>query len=238
MITLSDLTRRFITRAGFLTAVDHLSLHVAPGDVYGLLGPNGAGKTTTLRMIIGLLQPDEGYAEVDGFRTSSHSDEVKARIGCVTANDGMYPWLTVREILLFFADLYGLPTAIAEQQVDRLSDLFDLRCILDRRAGTLSTGQTQCAVLARGLVHDPPVMLLDEPTRGLDVIGTQVVFDFLSELRSTGKAVVLSTHRLDEAERICSRFGLLFEGKLQHEGTLDALRNAPAAGRWSRCSGI
>ena len=189
-------------------------------------------------MIIGLLQPDEGYAEVDGFRTSSHSDEVKARIGCVTANDGMYPWLTVRETLLFFADLYGLPTATAEQQVDRLSDLFDLRCILDRRAGTLSTGQTQRKCSHADWSTILQVMLLDEPTRGLDVIGTQVVFDFLSELRSTGKAVDTKHHRLDEAEPICSRFGLLFEGKLQHEGTLDALRERQAAGRWSRCSGI
>ena len=224
MISLVQLTKRFVTRAGMLTAVDRLTLRVEAGEVYGLLGPNGAGKTTTLRMIIGLLRPDEGYAEVGGFRSSSHADEVKARIGCVTANDGMYPWLTVRETLLFFADLYGLPTEVAEQQVERLSDLFDLRRILDRRAGTLSTGQTQRAVLARGLVHDPPVMLLDEPTRGLDVIGTQVVFDFLGELRSAGKAVILSTHRLDEAERICTRFGLLFEGHLQQEGTLQSLR--------------
>jgi ABC-2 type transport system ATP-binding protein/sodium transport system ATP-binding protein len=225
MISLVELTKRFPTRNGAITAVDHLSLTVKPAEVFGLLGPNGAGKTTTLRMIIGLLPPDSGYAEVDGFRSSMQPDEVKARIGCVTANDGMYPWLTVRETLLFFADLYGIDPETAQARVEQLADLFDLRAYLDRRAGTLSTGQTQRAVLARGLVHNPPVMLLDEPTRGLDVVGTQVVFDFLSQLRSSKTAVVLSTHRLDEAQRVCDRFGLLHQGTLRYEGTLSALRD-------------
>ncbi len=224
MISLVDLTKRFETRSETITAVDGLTLTVPRGQVYGLLGPNGAGKTTTLRMIVGLLRPDGGFAEVEGFRSSTAPDEVKARIGCVTANDGMYPWLTVRETLLFFADLYGISPDAAHANVDRLGRLFGLADLLDRRAGTLSTGQNQRAVLVRGLVHDPPVMLLDEPTRGLDVVGSQVVFDYLTELRKAGKAVILSTHGLDEAQRICDRFGLLFQGRLRYEGTMDELR--------------
>jgi ABC-2 type transport system ATP-binding protein/sodium transport system ATP-binding protein len=117
-----------------------------------------------------------------------------------------------------------MPISGAEQRVELLADLFDLRSFLDRRAGTLSTGQTQRAILARGLVHSPPVMLLDEPTRGLDVVGTQVVFDFLSQLRSSRTAVVLSTHRLDEAQRVCDRFGLLHQGRLRYEGSLQELQ--------------
>ena len=185
-----------------------LSFQVARGEVYGLLGPNGAGKTTTLRMIVGLLPADSGYAEVDGYRVQQAGDEVKRRIGSVTATDGLYPWLTVRETLQFFADLYDVPPDVAAQNIADLARLFEMDKLLDRRSYYLSTGQKQRAILARGLVHDPPVMLLDEPTRGLDVIGSQTVFDYVRHLRELGKAVILSTHRLDEAERLCSRFGL------------------------------
>lgn len=136
----------------------------------------------------------------------------------------MYPWLTVRETLHFFAELYGLDAAQATQNIARLAESFDMSAYLDRRASSLSTGQRQRAILSRGLVHDPPAMLLDEPTRGMDVVGSQVVFDYITMLRAAGKAVIVSTHQLDEAERLCDRFGLLHQGRLILEGTLDALR--------------
>jgi sodium transport system ATP-binding protein len=226
MIQVHELTKRFFASGREILAVDRLSFAIGPAEVYALLGPNGAGKTTSIRMIVGLLRPDSGYAEVDGFRTLNAPDAVKARIGLVVATEGVYPWLTVREMLMFFADLYGVPPQQAVANLDRLADLLELDALLDRRCISLSTGQKQRVTLARALMHDPPVMLLDEPTRGLDVVGTHVVFDYIGHLRSQGKAVIVCTHRLDEAERLCDRFGLLHQGRLMHEGTLPELRNA------------
>lgn len=196
------------------------------GEVFGLLGPNGAGKTTTLRMVMGLLAPDSGYAEISGARTGPDSAAVRAKIGMVSTNDGVYPWLSVREMLLYFADLYRIPPAVAEERLERLATAISLNRFLDQRCSTLSTGQRQRVILARGLMHDPPVMLLDEPTRGLDVVGSQTVFRFIAQLKADGKAVLLSTHRLDEAERVCDRFGLLHRGQLLHVGTLSELQSA------------
>jgi ABC-2 type transport system ATP-binding protein/sodium transport system ATP-binding protein len=224
MITVVDLTNRFRAYRGEIVAVDRLSFATARGEVYGLLGENGAGKTTTLRMILGLLEPTSGYAMVDGIRSTDAPDAVKARIGMVSASAGLYQWLTPREMLLFFADLYGVDPETAEGHLARLGKLFGIETYLDRRCATLSTGQKQRVNLVRALIHDPPVLLLDEPTRGLDVIGSKVIFDFVAAARDQGKAVIVSTHRLDEAERLCDRFGLLHRGRLLHEGTLDQLR--------------
>ncbi|WP_153558110.1 ATP-binding cassette domain-containing protein [Roseimaritima sediminicola] len=224
MLETCDLHKRFQLERGVLTAVEGLSFAVSPGEVYGLMGPNGAGKTTTLRMILGLLDPDRGYAQVDGFRTDADPDAVKSRLGFVSASDGVYPWLTVREMLLYFADLYDVRPSQAEQNLAALAQVMDIEDLLDRRAGALSTGQRQRVTLVRGLIHDPPVMLLDEPTRGLDVVGSQTIFRYIDHLRSLGKAVVVCTHRLDEAERLCDRFGLLHRGRLRYEGTLEQIR--------------
>lgn len=195
-----------------------------PGQVYGLLGANGAGKTTTLRMILGLVQPDSGFASVDSIRTDVDPMAVKSRIGFVSATDGVYPWLSVREMLLYFADLYNVPTKIAQHRLGELASLMRIESLLDRRAGGLSTGQRQRVTLVRGLIHDPPVMLLDEPTRGLDVVGVKTIFDYIDTLRELGKSVVVSTHRLDEAERLCDTFGLLNLGQLRHSGDIESLR--------------
>jgi sodium transport system ATP-binding protein len=220
------LTKRFEHAGRDVLAVDGVSFHVGRGEVYGLLGANGAGKTTTLRMILGLLQPTGGYAEVNGFRTSQSTDAVKSQIGFVSTSAGLYQWLTPRELLHFFADIYNVQPAQAEINLERLAQLFGLTEYLDRRSATLSTGQKQRVNLARSLIHDPPVVLLDEPTRGLDVLGSKVIFDYVSGARQAGKAVIVCTHRLDEAERMCDRFGLLHRGKLMHEGTLAQLQAA------------
>ncbi len=226
MLIVESLTKVFPLDEGRLCAVDHLSFKIDPGEVFGLLGPNGAGKTTTLRMVLGLLEPDGGYAEVDGFRTASDPIEVKSRLGFVSASDGVYPWLSVREMLMYFADLYAVDPDVARQRCEELAALMGIEPLLDRRAGTLSTGQRQRVTLVRGLIHDPPVMLLDEPTRGLDVVGVQTIFEYIEHLREVGKAVVVCTHRLDEAERLCDRFGLLHKGRMRHAGTLEELRQS------------
>ncbi|MBM4001409.1 MAG: ATP-binding cassette domain-containing protein [Planctomycetes bacterium] len=226
MIRIHALTKRFGVGRDELTAVDRLSFTVAPGEAYGLLGPNGAGKTTTLRMVLGLLAADDGFAEVAGFRTSDTPDEVKRRIGFVSASAGVYPWLTPREVLLYFADLYEVPPRRARERAESVASLFRLEPFLHQRCATLSTGQRQRLNLARALIHDPPVMLLDEPTRGLDVIGSQIIVDYMRHVCAEGKAVILTTHRLDEAQRLCHRFGLLHHGRLVQEGTLTELRAA------------
>ena len=225
MIDVRDLTKQFpLAGGGDLTAVGGVSFSIAAGEVYGLLGPNGAGKTTTLLMILGLLRPTSGWASIDGFRSDDFPDEVKRRVGLVKANAGLYQYLSPREMLLFFADLYGVSVADANDELAKLVKLLGLAEYLDRACSTLSTGQRQRVNLARALIHCPPVMLLDEPTLGLDVMGTQVITEFIEHLRGEGKAVILCTHHLDEAERMCTRFGLMHRGLIVAEGTLAELR--------------
>ena len=226
MITVQKLTKRFSNSGGEKIAVDHLSFTVSPGEVYGLLGPNGAGKTTTLRMILGLLTPTSGDAEIDGFQVSTHPNDVKRRIGYASASVGVYPWLSPKEMLSFAADLYDIDPSVAANRIRELAKLLDFRTIMGQRCATLSTGQKQRVNLARALVHDPPVMLMDEPTRGLDVVGSKVIFDYIEYLRSVNKAVIVCTHRLDEAERLCDRFGLLHQGILRQSGTLEELQQS------------
>jgi ABC-2 type transport system ATP-binding protein/sodium transport system ATP-binding protein len=226
MIEVANLCRRFRVPGGEVLAVDDVSFRVQAGEVFGLLGPNGAGKTTTLRLILGLLPPSSGWASVAGFSSASQPDEVKRCVGLVSATAGLYARLSVREQLLFFADLYGVAPAAARDELDRLTRLLGMTDLLHRRSGTLSTGQRQRVQLARALIHRPPVLLLDEPTLGLDIVGSQVVAEFVAYLRSEGKAVLLTTHRLDEAERQCDRFGLLHRGRLVRTGTLADLRAA------------
>jgi ABC-2 type transport system ATP-binding protein/sodium transport system ATP-binding protein len=228
MIQVEGLTRRFAVAGGSqqreVLAVDDVSFTVSAGEVFGLLGPNGAGKTTTLRILLGLLRPSAGWASIGGYRSSEFPDEVKRRVGLVSASAGLYPHLSVREMLLFFADLYGVPPSKASDELGRLAHLLGLDELLHRRCITLSTGQKQRVNLARALIHRPPVLLLDEPTSGLDVLLSQVVVEFVDHLRREGKAVILTTHRLEEAERLCDRFGLLHQGRLVCTGTLTELR--------------
>lgn len=230
MIEVHELTKQFPLAGGrTLLAVDRLTFRVSAGEVYGLLGPNGAGKTTTLRMILGLLRPTSGQASIAGFGSIDYPDEVKRRVGLVSANAGLYQQLTAQEMLLFFADLYGVPPWEGQQELERLTHLLGLGEFLSQRCSTLSTGQRQRVNLARALIHRPPVMLLDEPTLGLDVLASQVVTEYIQHLRGEGKAVILTTHHLDEAERLCTRFGLLHRGRLVSEGTLEELRAATGA---------
>lgn len=220
MITAEKLTKRFARKQDDIIAVNDVSFTVQPGEVFGLLGPNGAGKTTTLRMILGLLEPTSGRVCVDGYDVAIDPNSVKQRIGYAAASVGVYPWLSTREMLSFVGDLYNMNAEHASARIDELADLLDFAGLLDRRCATLSTGEKQRVNLARALIHEPPVMLMDEPTNGLDVIGSKTIFDYVSHLRLENKAVIVCTHRLDEAERLCDRFGLLHQGHLYREGTI------------------
>ena len=225
MIRVENVTRCFSVAGGTeVRAVDNVSFAVQAGEVFGLLGPNGAGKTTTLRIILGLLHPTAGQATIGGYSATTAPDAVKRQVGLVSASAALYQHLTVREMLLFCADLYQVPPVEAEAELSRLAGLLGFVEILHRRCGTLSTGQRQRVHLARALIHRPPALLLDEPTSGLDVLGSQVVAEFIAHARSEGKAVLLTTHQLDEAERLCDRFGLLHRGRLVRSGTLSELQ--------------
>jgi len=223
-VDVRDLYKEFATATGTLLAVNGVSMQVYPGEVYGLLGANGAGKTTTLRMMLGLQRPTSGTVRIAGFDAATDPIEVKRSVSLVSSSSGLYQWLTPREIMLYLADLYGVPDDQAAARAEMLADLFDLRGFMDRRCAGMSTGQQQRVNLARSLMHDPPVVLMDEPTRGLDIVGSRRIFDYTAHLRQQGKAVIFCTHRLDEAQRLCCRFGLMFRGQLKLEGTLAELQ--------------
>ena len=225
MIHVHQLRKIFTSGQREIVAVDNVSFDVAASEVFGLLGPNGAGKTTTMRMILGLLRATSGWAEIGGFRSDREADEVKRQVGFVSATAGVYQWLSGREMLSFFAEVYGLSPAKIESRIEELTSLLNLGEFLDQRCTTLSTGQKQRLNLARALIHDPPVMMLDEPTLGLDVVGSQVIFNYIDLLKQQRKAVILCTHRLEQAQRVCSRFGLVHHGKMVMAGTMTDLQN-------------
>jgi ABC-2 type transport system ATP-binding protein/sodium transport system ATP-binding protein len=223
-VDVRDLVKEFPSASGTVLAVNGVSMQVYPGEVYGLLGANGAGKTTTLRMMLGLQRPTSGTVCIAGYDAATQPLEIKRSVSLVSSSSGLYQWLTPREIMLYLADLYDVPAEQAAARVELLADLFDLRSFLDRRCAGMSTGQQQRINLARSLMHDPPVVLMDEPTRGLDIVGSRRIFEYTAHLRQQGKAVIFCTHRLDEAQRLCCRFGLMFRGQLRLEGTLEDLQ--------------
>jgi sodium transport system ATP-binding protein len=225
MIRVEGLTKVFPNPDGSeKTAVDQVSFQVNPGEIYGLLGPNGAGKTTTLRMISGLLHPSAGRVFINGTDVTDQPEVVKRRIGYLTANTGLYLRLTPREMLEYFATLYGLSKRQAQARIAELVEWLGMGDFLALRCGALSTGQKQRTNIARALIADPPILILDEPTLGLDVLSNRLILGLIRGQAEAGKVVLLSTHALDEIETMCRRMGLIHNGRLIAEGDLDALR--------------
>lgn len=225
MLEAHQLTKLFPQPDGtWKAAADSVSFRVQPGEVYGLLGPNGAGKTTTLRMMSGLLRPTSGRVRLNGVDVTDKPERIKQSIGYLTANTGLYSRLTPREMLEYFAALYDLPPEQTRRQIERLSDFLGMRPFLHLRCGALSTGQKQRVSIARALLADPPILILDEPTLGLDVLSNRLILELIRTQADAGKAVLLSTHALDEIEALCRRIGLIHNGRLIAEGTLDELR--------------
>ena len=211
---------------GATVAVADLSFTIAPGEIYGLLGRNGAGKTTTLRILIGILVPTRGNVRVAGVDVVKDAATVRRRLGFLTNTTGLYPRLTGRELLRYFGRLHGLAPAAAAARIETLAGALQLGPFFDRRCEALSTGERQRLSIARAVLHDPAVLVLDEPTAGLDVLASHFLRDFVRAERDRGKAVVFSTHYLAEAELLCDRIGLLHRGRLIAEGTPQALRAA------------
>ena len=211
---------------GGTAAVAGLSFTVAPGEIYGLLGPNGAGKTTTLRVLAGILVPTTGSAHVAGIDVAQDPLSVRRRLGFLTNTTGLYPRLSGRELLGYFARLHGMSRDATAARIDALVAALALAPFFDRRCESLSTGERQRTSIARAVLHDPAVLILDEPTAGLDVLASRFLRDFVRAERDRGKAVLFSTHYLAEAELLCDRIGLLHRGRLLAEGTPAALRAA------------
>jgi sodium transport system ATP-binding protein len=219
MINFDRLTKHY----GPLVAVADLSLNVSAGEVYALLGANGAGKTTALRCLATLLRPTSGSTRVAGFDSSAEPLEVRRRLGFLAASMGLYERLTPRELLDYFGSLQGIGAAQRAQRVAELISLFDLGSFAGRLCGTLSTGQRQRVSIARSIVHDPPALVLDEPTLGLDVLSGEAIHGFIAESRARGRAVIFSTHQMSEVELLADRVGIIAGGRLVAEGTISQL---------------
>jgi sodium transport system ATP-binding protein len=225
MIAAHSLTKIFRDKKrGEIRAVDGVSFQVAPGQIYGLLGANGAGKTTTLRLLATLLQPTSGTATVADHDIIRAPEKVRASVGFLAASTALYGRLTAREMIVYFGRLNGLADAAIKVRLRRLADELDMHEFLDRRCEKLSTGMKQKTSIARTLIHDPAVMIFDEPTLGLDVMAARAIVHFVRDCKLRGKTVIYSTHVMSEVEKLCDAIGIIHGGRLLAAGTLADLR--------------
>ena len=225
MIEAHNLTKTFKDKKrGVITAVDNVSFTCRPGQIYGLLGANGAGKTTTLRMRATRLQPTTGTATMAGHDVATAGVQVRANVGFLAASTALYGRLTAREMITYFGELNGLAEGALQARVRQLADELDMHEFLDRRCDKFSTGMKQKTSIARTLIHDPAVMIFDEPTLGLDVMTARSIVKFVRECRNRGKTVIYSTHVMSEVEKLCDVIGIIHGGKLVAEGTLAELQ--------------
>jgi sodium transport system ATP-binding protein len=202
-------------------AVDHLSFSAYRGEVFGLLGPNGAGKTTTLRMLATLIRPDSGDAVIDGSSVEKAPDEVRSKIGFLTSELKLEDFFTPNYLFDFFSDLHGVAPKLREQRKQKLFARFGVDQFAEVKVANLSTGMKQKVSLIISLVHDPQIIIFDEPTNGLDVITAKVVTDFLQELKAEGKTIIVSTHIFSLIEKICDRVGIIINGQMVCCDTLE-----------------
>jgi sodium transport system ATP-binding protein len=205
-------------------AAEGVTFSCGRGEVFGLLGPNGAGKTTTLRMLSTVITPTSGTAVIAGHDVVREPGQVRASIGFLSGNTGLYPRLTPREVLRYFGRLYRLDDAAIARRTDELARLLGMQDFLDKRCDKLSSGMKQKVNVARTVLHDPPVLILDEPTVGLDILTSRTIVDFVKDCRRQGKCVIFSTHIMGEVSRLCDRLGIVHKGRIQFLGTLDELR--------------
>jgi len=227
MIQVQELSKTFSDpKRGTRLAVDRVSFEVRSGEVFGLLGPNGAGKTTTLRLIATLLKPSSGTAHVNGFDILKEPGKVREQIGFLSGDMGLYGRLTPREILDFFGKLNGMDPQRRLRRIGELFTLFDMQSFADVRTDKLSTGMKQKTSIARTMLHDPPVLILDEPSSGLDVPTARTIETAIMDAKRAGKCIVYSTHVMEEAEYLCDRIGVISDGQMKMTGTMDELRAA------------
>lgn len=213
----------FPPRGDAVEAVKGATFTVEPGEVFGLLGPNGAGKTTLLRMLGTIISPTSGYCWVGDVRTDEAKDDIRKDIGFLSGNTKLYGRLTASEVLFYFGRLYGMEDSKIQSRIDELAEMLDMTTFIDRRCEALSTGQTQKVSIARVILHDPKVLILDEPTLGLDIMTSRSILDFILHAKERGHSIIFSTHYMTEAETLCDRVGLIYDGELLAIGTKEAL---------------
>ncbi len=226
MIEVSDLRKAFLGAKGEkVWAVDGVTFQAQKGEILGLLGPNGAGKTTTLRILCTLLKPSGGVARVAGYDVQTEPEQVRRHIGFLSSNTGVYDRMSPRELILYYAKLHQLNSEDAKARSEQLIESLKMEEFADTPGAKLSTGQKQKTSVARALVHDPEVLIFDEPTLGLDVMVQRTVLQTIRELKDRGKCIILSTHIFREVEKLCDRVVIIHKGKVLANDTLDALRN-------------
>ena len=225
MIHVRNLTKDYADlKRGRISALSGITFDAFPGEIYGLLGPNGAGKTTALRIISTVLRPSEGSASVNGYDVLTQPSLVRKQIGFMSANTGTYDRMTAWEMVEFFGRLYGLTEELLRTRMEELFERLKMNDIRDQLVAKMSTGMKQKVSIARALVHDPPVLIFDEATSGLDVLVARTLLNTVAELRDQGKCVVFSTHIMSEVEKLCSRIAIMYRGHILAEGTLEELR--------------
>ncbi len=217
--TYSDLQR------GTIVALNGLTFEARPGEIYGLLGPNGAGKTTALRILSTTLKPTGGRATVNGFDVLTQPSQVRRQIGFVSMNTGVYDRMTAWEMVEYFGRLYGLEDDELKDRMEELFERLQMNEFRDLLGSKMSSGMKQKVSIARALVHDPPVLIFDEPTTGLDVLVARALLETIVQLRDHGKCIVFSTHIMREVEKLCNRISILHHGCMLAEGTLEELRD-------------
>ncbi len=210
--------------SGEVVAVKDINFSCLAGEIYGLLGPNGAGKTTTLRTLATILRPTSGSAQICGFDVVEQPEEVRKRVGFVSTGTGVYDRMSPWEMTQYFGRLQGMPEAEIARRAEALFELLGMNDFRDTLGAKLSDGMKQKVSLARAMVHDPAVLILDEPTAGLDVVTARAVTDLIRQLRSEARCILLSTHIMSVAQKLCDRIAIIHQGSIIAEGTLDELR--------------
>ena len=225
MIAVEHLMKSFRDlRRGLVHAVDHVSFEARPGEIFGLLGPNGAGKTTTMRILCTVLRPTGGSARVAGYDVATQASQVRQHIGFMSANTAIYDRMSALEMVSYFGRLYGLGEERLRERLETVFGLLQMNDFRDTLGAKMSTGMRQKVSIARAIVHDPPVLIFDEPTAGLDVLVGRAVLQSIEQLRQLGKCVLFSTHIMREVERLCDRVAIVSQGRVQACGTLAELR--------------
>ncbi|HZY87417.1 MAG TPA: ATP-binding cassette domain-containing protein [Gemmataceae bacterium] len=225
MIEVVNLMKSFRDlRRGLVHAVDHVSFEARPGEIFGLLGPNGAGKTTTMRILCTVLRPTGGSARVAGYDVATQPGEVRQHIGFMSANTAIYDRMSAWELVGYFGRLYGMGEERLRERLETVFGLLQMNDFRDTLGAKMSTGMRQKVSIARAIIHDPPVLIFDEPTAGLDVLVGRAVLKNIERLRDLGKCVLFSTHIMREVERLCDRVAVVSRGRVQACGTLADLR--------------
>ncbi|WP_223701177.1 ABC transporter ATP-binding protein [Sutcliffiella deserti] len=224
MIEIQEVSKKFQDKKVFVTALKHVSFTVKKGQVVGLLGENGAGKTTLLRTIATLLTPTDGNVSVNGFDTVKNPDAIKKQIGVLFGGEtGLYDRLTARENLEYFAALYGLSKHETKVRIDDLAKMFGMRDYMNRKVGGFSKGMRQKVAIARTLIHNPDIILFDEPTTGLDITSSNVFRQLVHQLKREGKTIIFSSHIMEEVTMLCDTVAMMHKGELVHHGNLEQL---------------